>query len=135
MMKKLLLLVLMAVPREAVAEDAQCVRERAAMVETVRDYARFNADVLGPQGIAESVLTVLGQTERHRFIPAGPCSAAYADRPVQIGQGQTISQPFIVALMTHLADVKPGDAVAGNRHGLGLPGRHTGAAGAKGLYR
>ncbi len=89
MMKKLLLLVLMAFPREAVTEDAPCVRERAAMVDTIRDYARFNADVLGPQGIAESVLTVLGQTERHQFIPAGPCSAAYADRPVRIGQGQT----------------------------------------------
>ena len=111
MMKKLLLLVLMAVPREAVTDDAQCVRERAAMVDVIRDYARSNADVLGPQGIAESVLTVLGQTERHRFIPAGACSAAYADRPVPIGRGQTISQPFIVSLMTHLADVKSGDAV------------------------
>jgi protein-L-isoaspartate(D-aspartate) O-methyltransferase len=111
MMKKLVLLVLIAVPREAVAADAQCVRERAAMVEVIRDYARSNADVLGPQGIAESVLTVVGQTERHRFIPAGSCSVAYADRPVQIGQGQTMSQPFIVALMTHLADVKFGHAV------------------------
>ena len=106
MMKKLLLLVLIAVPGEAVAADAQCVRERAAMVEVIRDYARSNADVLGPQGIAESVLTVVGQTERHRFTPAGSCSVAYADRPVPIGQGQTMSQPFIVALMTHLADVK-----------------------------
>jgi protein-L-isoaspartate(D-aspartate) O-methyltransferase len=111
MMKKLLLLVSIAVPREAVAEDGQCVRERAAMVETIRGYARSNAGGLGPQGISESVLTVLGQTERHRFIPAGSCSVAYADRPVQIGRGQTMSQPFIVALMTHLADVKSGDAV------------------------
>jgi protein-L-isoaspartate(D-aspartate) O-methyltransferase len=110
-MKKLLLLLLSAVPREAVAEDPQCVRERAAMVETIRAYARWHADALGPQGIAESVLTVVAQTERHRFIPAGSCSLAYADRPVQIGQGQTMSQPFIVALMTHLAEVKPGDAV------------------------
>ena len=44
MMKKLLLLALIAVAREATAEDAQCVRERAAMVETIRAYAR----VLGP---------------------------------------------------------------------------------------
>lgn len=112
MMKKpLLLLVLMAVPGEAMAEDAKCVRERAAMVETIRAYARSNTADLGPQGISESVLTVVGQTERHRFIPAGSCSVAYADRPVQIGQGQTMSQPFIVALMTHLADVRSGDAV------------------------
>ena len=104
MMKKLLLFVLIAVAREAMAEDAQCVRERAAMVETIRAYAR-SAGVLGPQGISESVLKAVGQTERHRFIPVGSCSVAYADMPVPIGQGQTISQPFIVALMTHLAEL------------------------------
>ena len=111
MMKKLLLLVLIAVAREAMAEDAQCVRERNAMVETIRAYARSDAGVLGPQGISESVLKAMGQTERHRFIPAGTCSTAYADMPVPIGQGQTISQPFIVALMTHLAEVKFDHAV------------------------
>ena len=108
MMKKLLLLASIAVAREAMAEDAQCVRERAAMVETIRAYARSAG---GPQGISESVLKAMGQTERHRFIPAGSCSVAYADMPVAIGQGQTISQPFIVALMTHLAEVKFDHAV------------------------
>lgn len=111
MIKKLLLLALIAVAREAMAEDAQCVRERAAMVETIRAYARSDAGVLGPQGISESVLKAMEQTERHRFIPAGSCSVAYADMPVPIGQGQTISQPFIVALMTHLAEVKFDHAV------------------------
>jgi protein-L-isoaspartate(D-aspartate) O-methyltransferase len=111
MMKKLLLLVLIAIAREAMAEDAQCIRERAAMVETIRAYARSDAGVLGPEGISESVLQAVGQTERHRFIPAGSCSVAYADMPVPIGQGQTISQPFIVALMTHLAEVKFDHAV------------------------
>jgi protein-L-isoaspartate(D-aspartate) O-methyltransferase len=48
----------------------------------------------------------MAQTERHRFIPGGSCSVAYADRPVSIGQDQTISQPYIVALMTHFAEVK-----------------------------
>src|SRR5215831_18953738 len=107
MIKKLLLLALIAFAHEAMAEDAQCVRERAAMVETIRAYAR----VLGPQGISESVVEAVEQTERHRFIPAGSCSDAYADMPVPIGQGQTISQPFIVALMTHLAEVKFDHAV------------------------
>src|SRR5215467_3454698 len=107
MIKKLLLLALIAVAREAMAEDTQCVRERAAMVETIRAYA----PVLGPQGISESVLKAMERTERHRFIPAGSCSVAYADMPVPIGQGQTISQPFIVALMTHLAEVRLDHAV------------------------
>jgi protein-L-isoaspartate(D-aspartate) O-methyltransferase len=106
MMKKLLPLALIAVAGEAPAEDAKCVRERAAMIETIRAYAQPNAGLFGPQGISESVLEAMRQTERHRFIPGASCSVAYADRPVSIGQDQTISQPLIVALMTHFAEVK-----------------------------
>jgi protein-L-isoaspartate(D-aspartate) O-methyltransferase len=106
MMKKLLPLALIAVAGEATAEDATCVRERAAMIETIRAYGRSGAGLLGPQGISESVLGAMGQTERHRFIPGGSCSVAYADRPILIGQDQTISQPIIIALMTHFAEVK-----------------------------
>jgi protein-L-isoaspartate(D-aspartate) O-methyltransferase len=106
MMKKLLLLAFTAVAGEAMAEDAQCVLERSAMVETIRAYVRSDAGILGPLGISESVLEAMGRTERHRFIPGRSCSVAYRDGPVLIGQGQTISQPFIVALMTHLAAVK-----------------------------
>jgi protein-L-isoaspartate(D-aspartate) O-methyltransferase len=104
--KKLLLLAFIAVACEAMAQDAQCVSERAAMVEIIQAYARSGAGLLGPQGLSETVLEAVGQTERHRFIPGRSCSAAYMDGPVLIGQGQTISQPFIVALMTHLAAVK-----------------------------
>jgi protein-L-isoaspartate(D-aspartate) O-methyltransferase len=105
-MKQLLLLTFMAVASEAMAQDAQCVPERAAMVDAIRAYARFEAGGLGPQGISERVLEAMGQAERHRFIPGGSCPVAYMDAPVLIGHGQTISQPFIVALMTHLAAVK-----------------------------
>ena len=112
-MKTLLLLVLsmVAVAPDATAQDAQCVRERAAMVETIRAYARSDAGVLGPQGLSDRVLEAMGQTKRHLFIPERSCSIAYADRPVPIGLGQTISQPFIVALMTHLAEVAPDHVV------------------------
>src|SRR5437879_11895144 len=112
-MKTLLLLVLsmFAVAREATAQDAQCVRERAAMVETIRTYARSNAGVLGQQGLSERILEAMGQTKRHLFIPDRSCSIAYADRPIPIGLGQTISQPFIVALMTQLAEVAPDHVV------------------------
>ena len=113
-MKTLLLLVLSmaAAARDATAqEDAQCVRERAAMVETIKDYARSHAVVSGQQGFSERVLEAMGQTKRHLFIPARSCSIAYADMPVPIGRGQTISQPFIVALMTQLAEVAPDHVV------------------------
>jgi protein-L-isoaspartate(D-aspartate) O-methyltransferase len=112
-MKSLLLFVLsmVAVAREAIAQDAQCVRERAAMIETIRAYARSHASGLGQQGLSERVLEAVGQTKRHLFIPERSCSIAYADRPIPIGHGQTISQPFIVALMTELAEVAPDHVV------------------------
>ncbi len=113
-MKTLLLLVLSMVAgaRDATAqEDAQCVRERAAMVETIKAYARSHARVLGEQGFSERVLEAMAQTKRHLFIPERSCSIAYTDMPVPIGLGQTISQPFIVALMTQLAEVAPDHVV------------------------
>src|SRR6202049_5406325 len=113
-MKTLLLLVLSMVSaaREATAQEhAQYVRERAAMVETIRAYARSGASVLGQQGLSDRVLEAMGQTKRHLFIPERSCSMAYADRPFPIGLGQTISQPFIVALMTQLAEVAPDHVV------------------------
>ncbi|MEH2561016.1 protein-L-isoaspartate(D-aspartate) O-methyltransferase [Bradyrhizobium sp. AZCC 2289] len=111
-MKTLLLLVLsmVAAAREATAQD-ECVRERAAMVETIRAYARSGGGVLGQQGLSERVLEAMGQTKRHLFIPERSCSIAYADGPIPIGLGQTISQPYIVALMTQLAEVAPDHVV------------------------
>jgi protein-L-isoaspartate(D-aspartate) O-methyltransferase len=100
------MLALIAVAGDAAAEGVTCVPERAAMIETIRVYARSGAGFLEPQGILEGILQAMGQTERHRFIPGASCSVAYADRPVSIGQRQTISQPLIVALMTHFAEVK-----------------------------
>jgi len=56
MMKRLLLLAFITVASEAMAQDAQCIPERAAMVEIIRAYARSEASLLGPQGISERVL-------------------------------------------------------------------------------
>jgi protein-L-isoaspartate(D-aspartate) O-methyltransferase len=94
----------------AAAEERACARERAAMIETIRAHAKQDATIL-PQGIAEPVLETMAAIERHRFIPDGNCAIGYADRPVSIGHRSTISQPFIVALMTHLAEVAPDHAV------------------------
>jgi protein-L-isoaspartate(D-aspartate) O-methyltransferase len=110
-MRKILLLAFMAVAWEAMAQDAQCIHERAAMVETIRSYTRSAAASGKAQGISERVLEAVGETERHRFIPGHSCSVAYRDGPVPIGQGQTISQPYIVALMTDLAAVKSDETV------------------------
>jgi protein-L-isoaspartate(D-aspartate) O-methyltransferase len=58
-----------------------------------------------------SVLDVMQRVPRHRFVPAELVSSAYEDHPLPIGLGQTISQPYIVALMTEALKLKPGDKV------------------------
>ncbi|MBR0694460.1 protein-L-isoaspartate(D-aspartate) O-methyltransferase [Bradyrhizobium lablabi] len=97
--------------REASTQDAECIRERAAMIETIRGYFRSDVGVFGQHGPSERVLEAMGQTRRHLFIPGRSCSVAYADMPAPIGFGQTISQPLIVALMTQFANVAPDDRV------------------------
>lgn len=57
------------------------------------------------------VLEAMLQVERHLFVPEDYRSIAYADRPLPIGEGQTISQPYIVALMTYHLHLKPEDTV------------------------
>jgi protein-L-isoaspartate(D-aspartate) O-methyltransferase len=57
------------------------------------------------------VLAVMEAVPRHRFVPDQLIEHAYADRPLPIGHGVTISQPYIVALMTQLADVQAGERV------------------------
>ena len=57
------------------------------------------------------VLEAVRRVPRHRFVPESLQESAYQDRPLPIGHGQTISQPYVVALMTELADVKAGDTV------------------------
>jgi protein-L-isoaspartate(D-aspartate) O-methyltransferase len=57
------------------------------------------------------VLAALRSVPRHRFLPPDARDVAYTDSPVRIGEGQTISQPYIVALMTELLDVRVKDKV------------------------
>lgn len=105
-----LLTTLAAVVGPAGAVDAT-VEARAEMVRTIEAHARRLPALLGEAGIAPEVLAVMGAVERHRFVPVRERALAYADRPVPIGYGQTISQPFIVALMTHLLRPEPDDVV------------------------
>ncbi len=107
--RSLLALALIAAPPWALADVRQ--DDRASMVETIRDYARLDEEMVGPGGFPDAVLDAMKKTKRHLFVPERMRAFAYADRPLPIGHAQTISQPFIVALMTHLADVEPGDTV------------------------
>jgi protein-L-isoaspartate(D-aspartate) O-methyltransferase len=57
------------------------------------------------------VLKVMGTVRRHLFVRPGLASQAYADHPLPIEEGQTISQPYIVALMTQILNIQPGEKV------------------------
>jgi protein-L-isoaspartate(D-aspartate) O-methyltransferase len=77
---------------------------RLEMVRTIERHARSTSDIVGEDGFTPRVLEAMRTVKRHLFVPEHRRSLAYDDRPVEIGYGQTISQPFIVALMTHLLE-------------------------------
>ncbi len=77
------------------------------------------------------VLAAMRQVPRHEFVPAAERAHAYEDRPLPIGEGQTISQPYIVALMTQLAAVGPGSKVLEVGTGSGYQAAVLAACGAE----
>jgi protein-L-isoaspartate(D-aspartate) O-methyltransferase len=85
--------------------------QRARMVAEIAAMARETGGATGRPRFSEAVMTVMGRVPRHRFVPPLQQAFAYANRALPIGEGQTISQPFLVALMTDLLDPKPGDTV------------------------
>ena len=84
---------------------------RAEMIETIEEHARSAPGAVKSGEIDAEVLDAMGEIPRHEFVPEEVRPDAYRDRPLPIGYGQTISQPFIVALMTDLLEVEPGDKV------------------------
>ena len=84
---------------------------RAHMVAEVEAlYAETRAET-GLAAMSPAVRAALGKVERHRLVPPELASEAYRNHPLPIGEGQTISQPYIVALSTDLIDPKPGQVV------------------------
>lgn len=80
-------------------------QQRAGMVADIEHLARAASDSLGKSRLDDKVLGAVAKVPRHEFVPARYRELAYQNRPLPIGEGQTISQPFIVALMTDLAEV------------------------------
>jgi protein-L-isoaspartate(D-aspartate) O-methyltransferase len=99
----LLLLTLMGFDELAVARGQEFYAAKRQHMVAQQLKAR---DITDPR-----VLAAMGTVLRHRFVPAYLTSLAYSDQPLPIGFGQTISQPYIVALMTQWAEVKPGEKV------------------------
>jgi len=93
------------------AQAAAADRESAArldMVRTIEVIARESSVGATPTMLDTAVLDAMRRVPRHAFVPAAQRDLAYANRPLPIGFGQTISQPYIVALMTDLLRLAPG---------------------------
>jgi protein-L-isoaspartate(D-aspartate) O-methyltransferase len=83
--------------------------ERELMVLTVANMAETAG--LRSRRIDPAVLRAMREVQRHLFVPEEALPSAYENRPLPIGHDQTISQPYIVALMTDLLEPRPGDTV------------------------
>ena len=89
-------------PVDAGSLEEMFIRQREEMVK----------EQIEKRGVKNPrVLAALQAVPRHRFVPELLHDIAYSDGPLPIGEGQTISQPYIVAFMTELADIQPGEKV------------------------
>ena len=96
--------------RPTLAADAYAA-QRAAMIHTIEADVRATSLYLDKEVLDLRVLGALGKVQRHALVPEDIRDEAYANRPLPIGYGQTISQPYIVAVMTDLLQLEPGDHV------------------------
>ena len=84
---------------------------RGNMMAEVEAEAVLTANYTGRAAFGGSVMDAVGRVPRHEFVPVELQPYAYLNRPLPIGFEKTISQPYIVALMTDVLDLRPGDIV------------------------
>ena len=99
------------------AEEFEAMRRR--MLAEISAHAVQLRETIGKSAFDQRVMAAMERVPRHEFVPIEFQSYAYANIPVPIGFRKTISQPFIVALMTDLLDIGPEDAVLEIGTGLG----------------
>jgi protein-L-isoaspartate(D-aspartate) O-methyltransferase len=100
-------------PAVALAIDGadEYASARRRLIDEIRADVVRTSRQIGRQELDSRVLEVLSRVPRQEFVPENLRRRAYENRPLPIGYGQTISQPYIVALMTDLLDLEPGDRV------------------------
>jgi protein-L-isoaspartate(D-aspartate) O-methyltransferase len=99
--------------------DSEFASLRRHMVAQIAAHTIFLTSRLGKASLDRRVLEVMGKVPRHDFVRLELQPFAYEDMPLPSGYGKTISQPFIVALMTDLLDMQPTDIVLEVGTGLG----------------
>ncbi|NLD53938.1 MAG: protein-L-isoaspartate(D-aspartate) O-methyltransferase [Burkholderiaceae bacterium] len=101
----------MAIPADSAARDARHDAERRQMVAEIQAMARAAGRETGRSTFSADVLRAMATVPRHRFVPEAVAASAYLNQPLPIGEDQTISQPYIVALSTELLEPKPDHVV------------------------
>ena len=85
--------------------------QRRRLIREIKDDVRYTASLIGRDHLAPRVIEAIAEVPRHAFVPSDESYLAYANAALPIGCGQTISQPYIVALMTDLLEPKAEDVV------------------------
>jgi len=102
---------------ETAESEFETMREE--MVEVIAAYALLSSDQTQKEQFDTRVMEAIARVPRHDYVPNELQDVAYANIPLPIGHGKTISQPFIVALMTDLLDLQEDDRVLEIGTGLG----------------
>jgi protein-L-isoaspartate(D-aspartate) O-methyltransferase len=100
-----------AMPPPGAPDGDPYTEARARLVEEVASDVRMTSRYLGTDRLDPRVMRAIGQVPRERFVPPPLRGRAYGNHPLPIGDGQTISQPYIVAIMSHLIAIEPGERV------------------------
>lgn len=87
------------------------MKPQQRMLRDIEREVEYTRDLIGRDAFAPRVMGAFKQVPRHEFVPEDMRDLAYDNGPLPIGEGQTISQPYIVALMTDLLALKPDDVV------------------------
>ena len=91
--------------------DAHYDKQREKLIEIIKQEVKNTSEYLGKDKLDKRVIDAINSVPRHKFVPFYSRLYAYRNRPLPIGYGQTISQPYIVAIMTDLLNLKPSDRV------------------------
>ena len=105
------ILSLIAQTASASMSESDYAAARARLVEVIESDVRETSVYLDTEALDPRVMEAIATVPRHQFVPDDQRAHAYENRPLSIGHGQTISQPYIVAIMTDLLKLKPGDRV------------------------
>jgi protein-L-isoaspartate(D-aspartate) O-methyltransferase len=98
--------------RSQAARDTDGAQEAGAKTARADERAKMVREQIEARGVRDPrVLAAMRAVPRHEFMPESERGQAYEDRPLPIGRSQTISQPYIVAAMTELLDLDPGEKV------------------------